>query len=296
MHFWGLSDPGMVRAQNQDAYQVVQLDRNTLLGVVCDGMGGAKSGNIASSLAVDVFVEEIRHTWTSYMDQEKVDQMMKSAAKLANFTVFDQSQQFEEFDGMGTTLVAVLIRASQRFWVEASANVNMLHTNSYAVIESEEETPLLNSNTLCAYSAMVKPRVKFDNMDASVAYELTLEDNRGTYLSVNNKEQWQHHIQGRLTWRLPWSLSLDAAVNYHNYTTYLSADSRMDWLMMDFSIERPFLKGKNLFVELSAHDLLNENNGFSRVYDATSLTHTYNKVLGRYAMLSVRYRFATKKK
>jgi protein phosphatase len=73
-------------------------------------MGGAKSGNIASSLAVDVFVEEIRHTWTSYMDQEKVDQMMKSAAKLANFTVFDQSQQFEEFDGMGTTLVAVLIR------------------------------------------------------------------------------------------------------------------------------------------------------------------------------------------
>ena len=110
MHFWGLSDPGMVRAQNQDAYQVVQLDRNTLLGVVCDGMGGAKSGNIASSLAVDVFVDEICHTWTSYMDQEKSDQMMKAAAKLANFTVFDQSQQFEEFDGMGTTMVAVLIR------------------------------------------------------------------------------------------------------------------------------------------------------------------------------------------
>ncbi len=110
MQYWGLSDPGMVRAQNQDAYQVVQLDRNTLLGVVCDGMGGAKSGNIASSLAVDVFVEEICHTWTPYMDQEKADQMMKGAAKLANFTVFDQSQQFEEFDGMGTTLVAVLIR------------------------------------------------------------------------------------------------------------------------------------------------------------------------------------------
>ena len=185
---------------------------------------------------------------------------------------------------------------AQRFWVETSANVNIRHTNSYAVIASEEETPLLNSNTLCAYSAMVKPRVKFDNVDASVAYELTLEDNHGTYLSVNNKEQWQHHIQGRLTWQLPWSLSFDAAVSYLNYATYLSGGNRMDWLMMDFSIERPFLKGKNLFVELSAHDLLNENNGFSRVYDATSLTHTYNNTLGRYAMLSVRYRFATTKK
>ena len=110
MQYWALSDPGMVRPQNQDAYQVVQLDRNTVLGVVCDGMGGAKSGNVASSLAVDVFVEEIRRTWASYLDQEKVDQMLRSAVKLANFTVFDQSQQFEEFDGMGTTLVAVLIK------------------------------------------------------------------------------------------------------------------------------------------------------------------------------------------
>ncbi|MBR5148839.1 MAG: hypothetical protein IKV15_06545, partial [Bacteroidaceae bacterium] len=185
---------------------------------------------------------------------------------------------------------------AQRFWVETSANVNIRHTNSYAVIASEGETPLLNSNTLCAYSAMVKPRVKLDKMDASVAYELTLEDNHGTYLSVNNKEQWQHHIQGRLTWQLPWSLSFDAAASYLNYAAYLSDGNRMDWLMMDFSIERPFLKGKNLFVELSAHDLLNENNGFSRVYDATSLTHTYTNTLGRYAMLSVRYRFATKKK
>ncbi len=109
MQYWGLSDPGMVRSQNQDAYQVVQLDRNTLLAIVCDGMGGAKSGNIASSLAVDVFVEEVRRTWISHMDQDSVDQMLRSAAKLANFTVYDQAQQFEEFDGMGTTLVAVLI-------------------------------------------------------------------------------------------------------------------------------------------------------------------------------------------
>ena len=109
MQYWGLTDPGCVRPQNQDAYLMEQLDRNTVLCVVCDGMGGAKSGNIASSLAIDVFVQEVRRTWTSSMKQEKINQMLLSAAKLANFTVFDQSQQFEEFDGMGTTLVAVLV-------------------------------------------------------------------------------------------------------------------------------------------------------------------------------------------
>ena len=110
MQYWGLSDPGCVRKQNQDTYQIEQLDRNTLLCVVCDGMGGAKSGNIASSLAADVFVQEVRRCWTAAMEQEKVDQMLRGAVKLANFTVFDQAQQFAEFDGMGTTLVAVLVR------------------------------------------------------------------------------------------------------------------------------------------------------------------------------------------
>ena len=109
MQSWGLTDPGCVRKQNQDAFRLEQLDRSTLLCVVCDGMGGAKSGNIASSLAVEVFVEEIRRSWMPDMEQERIDQMLRSAVKLANFTVYDQAAQFEEFDGMGTTLVAAFL-------------------------------------------------------------------------------------------------------------------------------------------------------------------------------------------
>ena len=113
MQSWALTDPGCVRAQNQDTYHIEELDQNTLLCVVCDGMGGAKSGNVASNLALDVFVGEIQNTWTPGMNQEKTDQMLEAAVKLANFTVFDQAMQFEEFNGMGTTLVAVLIQEQQ---------------------------------------------------------------------------------------------------------------------------------------------------------------------------------------
>lgn len=109
MQFWGVTDPGCVRPQNQDTFQMEQLDRNTLLCVVCDGMGGAKSGNVASTLAVDVFVQEVRRVWTGGMSQPEIDQMLEGAVKLANFTVYDQAQQFTEFSGMGTTLVAALV-------------------------------------------------------------------------------------------------------------------------------------------------------------------------------------------
>ncbi len=113
MQYWALTDPGAVRSQNQDAYQIMSLDKNTLLCVVCDGMGGAKSGNVASTLALDVFTQQVKDSWTPDMDPEQLDQMLNGAVKLANFTVYDQARQFEEFDGMGTTLVALLIQGKK---------------------------------------------------------------------------------------------------------------------------------------------------------------------------------------
>ena len=109
MEYWGLSDIGRVRAQNQDAFRIEELDRHTILAVVCDGMGGAKSGNIASRLAIDVFVDEVKNSWKSSMTQEQTEELLRNAIKLANFTVYDQVRQFEEFAGMGTTLVAALL-------------------------------------------------------------------------------------------------------------------------------------------------------------------------------------------
>ena len=113
MQSWGLTDPGCVRKQNQDAYQIEQLDKNSLLCIVCDGMGGAKSGNIASTLAMDVFAQEVRRCWKPSLGQSDIDQILRGAVKLANFTVYDQAQQFVDFTGMGTTLVAVLIRGKK---------------------------------------------------------------------------------------------------------------------------------------------------------------------------------------
>ena len=72
-------------------------------------MGGAKSGNIASTLAADVFTQEVRRSYKSGSSTEQMGSVLLSAGRLANFTVYDQAQQFSEFSGMGTTLVAALI-------------------------------------------------------------------------------------------------------------------------------------------------------------------------------------------
>jgi len=127
MQSWGLTDTGCVRKQNQDAFKIEQLDHGGLLCVVCDGMGGAKSGNVASTLAVDVFVDEIRRSWVPGMASDRIDMMLKSAVKLANFTVFDQAVQIEEFSGMGTTLTAALI------WDGKATIVNVGDSRVYGI-------------------------------------------------------------------------------------------------------------------------------------------------------------------
>lgn len=109
MQLWGLTDPGNLREQNQDSYAMVSFSRDRSLMIVCDGMGGAKSGNVASSLAVDVFTDEVRRCQRPGMTPERGAEVLRGALELANKAVFEQAQVSDDFTGMGTTLVAALI-------------------------------------------------------------------------------------------------------------------------------------------------------------------------------------------
>lgn len=183
---------------------------------------------------------------------------------------------------------------AQHFWFETYAEASVRRTRTFAVAENDA-APVANDNRLYAYALSVKPRAKFDCVDASLMYRLTFEDNQGSYFSVNHKEQWQHHLQGKLTGHLPANFTLNADANYHNYAGYLSG-KRENWVMLDLEVERTFLREKNLFVCITAHDLLNRETGFQQQYSATALTRSYEKTLGRYLLLTLRYRFNTKKK
>jgi len=113
MQYWASTDLGAVRAQNQGTYRVEKIDKNTLLCVVCDGMGGAKAGNVASTLAAEAFTKEVKRAWSSDLSGDRLEQILRGAVKLANFTVYDQAQQVEDYSGMGTTLVGALIRGKK---------------------------------------------------------------------------------------------------------------------------------------------------------------------------------------
>ena len=109
MQIWGLTDPGNIRSQNQDAYNIVEFGHDRALMIVCDGMGGAKSGNVASSMAAEAFVAEVRRSQRLALSVERVKQILLGALELANKAVYEHAKLGDDYSGMGTTLVAAFL-------------------------------------------------------------------------------------------------------------------------------------------------------------------------------------------
>ena len=107
MKAWACTDKGPKRTQNQDAcHAVCKPDEGWGLTAVCDGMGGAKSGNVASSLAISVFTEIVHDGMDGKVSRAMLSELMRMGAVSANDAVYEMSLSSREFSGMGTTLVA----------------------------------------------------------------------------------------------------------------------------------------------------------------------------------------------
>ncbi len=113
------TDKGKVRESNQDAYAVGELPGEVVWAVVCDGMGGAAGGNIASALAVKVISDKISAAYRENMSDSSIKNMLHSALVAANIEVYDMADTQPELHGMGTTVVCVILKDDQVYIAHA---------------------------------------------------------------------------------------------------------------------------------------------------------------------------------
>lgn len=108
----GNSDIGRVRETNEDAFRFGKYDDGSVWAVVCDGMGGVSGGRLASSIAADMVSRKIERSYNRSMSGVSVENMLLSAITTANVTVFDRSAVENGLKGMGTTIVACVVKGS----------------------------------------------------------------------------------------------------------------------------------------------------------------------------------------
>ena len=106
------SHPGLVRKGNED---FCAASKEQGVFVVCDGMGGAAAGEVASRLAVETFMRTLGQGSGSGGAVERI----RRAARAANDAVYRKAKQNRELSGMGTTLVTAILDASPAVRTEA---------------------------------------------------------------------------------------------------------------------------------------------------------------------------------
>ena len=153
----GQTDTGRRRSLNEDA---IYAQDN--LFVVCDGMGGRKAGEVASQLALDViaaFVErsaedpEITWPYGFERDTSFNGNRLRTAIKLANRAVFRKGASSDDYTGLGTTVVTMIVSQnrpqmtyahvgdSRLYRIRAGVMLQLTSDDSWANLSWEDGDP-----------------------------------------------------------------------------------------------------------------------------------------------------------
>lgn len=136
----GKTDKGLVRESNQDDFAVGSLVGGAAFAVVCDGMGGANGGNIASKTAVEIIKKEIPDGFSENFTNEDIKSLITKSVDKANLEVYKTACENSDLYGMGTTIVAAVIKDG--FVTVANAG------DSRAYIVGDEITQLTHDHSV----------------------------------------------------------------------------------------------------------------------------------------------------
>ncbi len=152
-----LTDRGRKRPSNEDAFGF-SVEHGVY--VVCDGMGGAAAGEIASSIAVD---EILRHLTSRREDETALPELAEKAVCAANEAIYSRAQRNQRLNGMGTTLVALVVE-ERRAWV-----FNVGDSRCYRLREGRLEQVTLDHS-------LVEEQVRMGRMSHSEALRSPLRN------------------------------------------------------------------------------------------------------------------------
>ncbi len=106
------TDPGK-RKDNQDYTGTFFNQSSVLLAILCDGLGGHQAGDIASEMAVSQIGNSWEQTQFTPQDTYLIQNWLKDVINRENTRIYDAAETYSDLEGMGTTLVAVVVLEKQ---------------------------------------------------------------------------------------------------------------------------------------------------------------------------------------
>ncbi|MBR2088789.1 MAG: Stp1/IreP family PP2C-type Ser/Thr phosphatase [Oscillospiraceae bacterium] len=130
MQCWTATNIGLIREENQDRVEAREYDGH-ILAIVCDGMGGERSGSQASEIAMRELYDRFNAGYKQGLDAEKLRVLLVSSVSAANSVIYTTARMDYKSHGMGTTCVAAYVEPG---WLSI---VNVGDSRAYLVQNGE---------------------------------------------------------------------------------------------------------------------------------------------------------------
>lgn len=109
IHAWGITGKGVVRTQNQDGFYLDVPSEHLAVGAVCNGMGGARAGSIASLAAVKTLVDVLQGMQPDDDGEAGPTAVLSRIAETTNTAVYHRVVVDPGCRGIGTIMVVALV-------------------------------------------------------------------------------------------------------------------------------------------------------------------------------------------
>ena len=109
MRYYGLTDQGKVRKQNEDCFYI---DEKNTVFFVADGMGGHNAGQVASQMSSQITEDYINE---HISEDESIADLLRDAIVKANSDIYQKASKERSYSGMGTTVEACAIKENKLF-------------------------------------------------------------------------------------------------------------------------------------------------------------------------------------
>lgn len=139
MRIAGLSDIGLVRTKNEDAYW---FDQDRSIVILADGLGGHRAGEVAATLAVRIAAERLSLAVDRDLKEFDLIDAMQEAFGLASEEIYNRGKTSDKLSGMACSLIAAILRDESCYLAHAGDTRAYLYFDNNLSQMTVDDTPV----------------------------------------------------------------------------------------------------------------------------------------------------------
>ncbi len=192
----------------------------------------------------------------------------------------------------GNTFATVFAGAGFPFFsrkLELVPNVNATY-NKYTNYINDQENVTQNTS----FNGGLTVKITFDSLEFSLGNNYSYTNPVSSLNSVSNTPFSTQNYTGNLTWKLPMHFKIKTEATY-TINSNRASGYNLNLLVWNAELSKAFMSTENLIVSLHGNDILNQNKNIQRQVNGNVITDNFTKIISRYFLLRVTYKFNNNK-